>query len=146
MLTALCVIGCVGCADNDSIKPPTEIPDGALILHNVRTYPEYAVLPICDVITSLGIELTWDGLNFARFNYCGSEYVINLAEKTLTKEGNDENYLICPPGNDHLVCELESGVLMVDDSTVRSLFNSVLDFPIDIIIDHEKNRVGIIKR
>ena len=146
MLAALCVIGCVGCADNDSVKQPAEIPDGALILHNVRTYPEYAVLPICDVITSLGIELTWDGLNFARFNCGGSEYVINLAEKTLTKEGDDENYLIGPPGGDHFVCELEGGVLMVDDSTVRSLFNSVFNFPIDIIIDHEKNRVGIIKR
>ena len=138
----ICLLGFIGCTDND---PPSEIPEDAVIIEGAEIYRKYAVLPLCDVIEALGFELTHNG-DRASF-YCNNfEYVISITARTLTKAGDDENYLICPPGNKHFVCELSNGDLMVDDGTVHALFFTFLEYPIEIIIDKTSNRVAIVKK
>ena len=141
-IVAICLLGFIGCADND---PPSEIPEDAVIIDGAEIYRKYAVLPLCDVIKALGFELTHNG-DSTSF-YCNNiEYVISITEKTFTKAGDDENYLICPPGTNIFVCELSNGDLMVDDNTVHALFYTFLDYPIEIIIDKTSNRVAIVKK
>lgn len=141
-LVAICLLGFIGCADKN---PPSEIPEDAVIIDGAEIYRKYAVLPLCDVIKALGFELTHNG-DSTSF-YCDNiEYVISITEKTLTKTGDDENYLICPPGNKHFVCELSNGDLMVDDGTVHALFSTFLEYPIEIIIDKTSNRIAIVKK
>ena len=141
-IVAICLLGFIGCVDK---KLPSEIPEGAVIIDSAEIYRKYAVLPLCDVIEALGFELTHNG-DSASFYFNNIEYVISITEKTLTKAGDDENYLICPPGNKHFVCELSNGDLMVDDGTVHALFFTFLEYPIEIIIDKTSNRVAIVKK
>lgn len=141
-IVAICLLGFIGCADND---PPSEIPEDAVIIDGAEIYRKYAVLPLCDVIEALGFELTHNG-DSASFYFNNIEYVISITEKTFTKAGDDENYLICPPGSKHFVNEISNGDLMVDDGTVHALFFTFLEYPIEIIIDRANNRVAIVKK
>ncbi len=141
-LAVICLIVFVGCACTDTSP---EIPEDAVTIDGAEIFRDYAVLPLCDVIKALGFELTRNG-DSASFICNDIEYVISITEKTLTKAGDNENYLICPPGNDHFVCEVENSVLMVDDNTVHALFSSFLDYPIEIIIDKNNNRIAIRKK
>ena len=143
-LAALCLISMIGCTETDS--PQIEIPDDALVMRNAEINDNYAVLPLCNVITGLGFELAWDGADRATFNCNGVEYVISLSEKSLTEAGDDENFLICPPGNDHYFCEVRDGILLLDDNTVHALFSSFIDYPIDISVNREDNIVIITKK
>ncbi len=141
-LAVICLVAIIGCAGKDT---PLEIPEDAVIIDGAEIYRKYAVLPLCDVIEALGFELTHNG-NSASFICNDIEYVILITEKVLTKTGDDENYLICPPGNKHFVCELSNGDLMVDDGTVHALFYTFLDYPIEIIIDRANNRIAVVKK
>ena len=141
-IVAICLLGFIGCADND---PPSEIPEDAVIIDGSEIYRKYAVLPLCDVIEALGFELTHNG-DSASFYFNNIEYVISITEKTFTKAGDDENYLICPPGSKHFVCEISNGDLMVDDDTVHALFYTFLDYTIEIIIDRANNRIAVVKK
>ena len=123
----------------------TADPSNIVTIHNAEIYDDYAVLPLCDTITALGFQLTWNNDDLATFICNDIKYVISISNKTLTKEGNDENYLICAPGNNHFVCEVRSETLMVDDNTVQCLFQTFLDYPIRISIDYNDNVVIIIK-
>ena len=114
-------------------------------IYSAEIYDDYAVLPLCDTITALGFQLTWNNEDLATFVCNDIKYVISISNKTLTKEGDDENYLICAPGNNHFVCEVRSETLMVDDNTVQCLFQTFLDYPIRISIDYNDNVVIIIK-
>ncbi len=141
-LAVICLVAIIGCVGKDT---STEIPEDAVIIDGAEIYRKYAVLPLCDVIEALGFELTWigDSVSF----YCNStEYNISISEKVLTKAGDDENYLICPPGNKHYVCESSDGELIVDTDTVHALFTSFLDYPIEIIIDNVNGRVAVIPK
>ena len=141
-LAVICLVAIIGCAGKDT---PLEIPKDAIIIDGAEIYRKYAVLPLCDVIEALGFELTHNGES-ASFYFNNIKYVISITEKTLTKARNDDNYLICPPGNKHFVCELSNGDLMVDDDTVHALFFTFLEYPIEIIIDRANNRVAIVKK
>ena len=141
-IVAICLLGFIGCVDK---KLPSEIPEDAVIIDSAEIYRKYAVLPLCDVIEALGFELTHNG-DSASFYFNNIEYVISITEKTLTKAGDDENYLICPPGSKHFVCEISNGDLMVDGDTVHALFFTFLEYPIEIIIDKTSNRVAIVKK
>ena len=141
-LAVICLVAIIGCAGKDT---PLEIPKDAIIIDGAEIYRKYAVLPLCDVIEALGFELTHNG-DSASFYFNNIKYVISITEKTLTKARNDDNYLICPPGNKHFVCELSNGDLMVDDDTVHALFFTFLEYPIEIIIDRANNRVAIVKK
>ena len=141
-IVAICLLGFIGCVDK---KLPSEIPEDAVIIDSAEIYRKYAVLPLCDVIEALGFELTHNG-DSASFYFNNIEYVISITEKTLPKAGDDENYLICPPGSKHFVCEISNGDLMVDDGTVHALFFTFLEYPIEIIIDRANNRVAIVKK
>ena len=57
-IVASCLLGFIGCADND---PPSEIPEDAVIIDGAEIYRKYAVLPLCDVIEALGFELPHNG-------------------------------------------------------------------------------------
>ena len=121
-LAVICLVAIIGCAGKDT---PLEIPKDAIIIDGAKIYRKYAVLPLCDVIEALGFELTHNG-DSASFYFNNIEYVISITEKTFTKAGDDENYLICPPGSKHFVCEISNGDLMVDDDTVHALFTLFL--------------------
>ena len=141
-LATICLFGFIGCANKNH---STEIPEEAVFIDGAEIYRKYAVLPLCDVIKALGFELTHNG-DSTSF-YCNNiEYVRSITEKTFTKAGDDENYLICPPGTNIFVCELSNGDLMVDDNTVHALFYTFLDYPIEIIIDRANNRVAVAKK
>ena len=122
-----------------SEAPNTADPSDTVMISNAEIYADYAVLPFCDTITALGFHLTWFDNDHATFVCNEIEYQISISEKTLTKVGDDENYLICAPGNQHFVCEVKKGILMVDDLTVKCLFQSCLDYPMRISIDHAEN-------
>ena len=141
-LATICLVAIIGCVGKDT---PLEIPKDAIIIDGAKIYRKYAVLPLCDVIEALGFELTHNG-DSASFYFNNIEYVISITEKTFTKAGDDENYLICPPGSKHFVCEISNGDLMVDDDTVHALFYTFLDYPIEIIIDRANNRIAIVKK
>ena len=141
-LAVISLVAIIGCAGKDT---PLEIPKDAIIIDGAEIYRKYAVLPLCDVIKALGFELTHNG-DSASFYFNNIEYVISITEKTFTKAGDDENYLICPPGSKHFVCEISNGDLMVDDDTVHALFYTFLDYPIEIIIDRANNRIAVVKK
>jgi hypothetical protein len=141
-LAVICLVAIIGCAGKDT---PLEIPKDAIIIDGAEIYRKYAVLPLCDVIEALGFELTHNG-DSASFYFNNIEYVISITEKTFTTAGDDENYLICPPGSKHFVCEISNGDLMVDDGTVHALFFTFLEYPIEIIIDRANNRVAVAKK
>ena len=124
----------------------TADPSNIVTIHNAEIYDDYAVLPLCDTITALGFQLTWNNDDLATFICNDIKYVISISNKTLTKEGDDWNYLMCAPGNDHFVCEVKNEILMVDDNTVTCLFYSFLDYPIRSSIDYNDNVVIIIKQ
>ena len=124
----------------------TADPSNIVTIHNVEIYDDYAVLPLCDTITALGFQLTWNNDDLATFICNDIKYVISISNKTLTKEGDDENYLICAPGNNHFVCEVKNEILMVDDNTVKCLFQTFLDYPVYFSIDHNNNVVYIIEQ
>ena len=133
--------------DNSTTEPPnTSNPTDTVIVSSAEIYADYAVLPLCDTILSLGFDLTWLDNNHATFVCNETEYKISISKKTLTKVGEDENYLICAPGNSHFVCEVRNGTLMVDDNTVKCLFQTFLDYPIQVSIDHNENVIIIVKQ
>lgn len=159
LLAALCTIsfaGCISATDpnNDSLSDPStqstsEVSDGdedKVILDHADIYEEYAVLPLCDVLSGLGFQLTWDDTDHAIFSCNEIEYEISVSEKTLTKVGDGNNYLICAPGNKHFVCEVVDGALVVDDNTLVCLFNSFMHYPINVSIDRANNCVIVAKR
>ena len=115
-------------------------------IRNAEIYDGYAVLPLCDTIAAMGFQLTWVDGNRATFVCNDTEYEISISEKTLTKRGESDNYLICAPGNDHFVCEVENGVLTVDDLTLQCLFQTFLEYPVSISIDRNDNVVTIVKQ
>ena len=133
--------------DEDAIENPNTADSADTVnSNNTEIYADYAVLPLCDTITSLGFNLIWLDDDHATFVCNGVEYIITISEKTLTKSGGDANYLICAPGNVHFVCEVRNGTLMVDDNTVKCLFQTFLDYPVRISIDHDKNVVIVEKQ
>ena len=119
--------------------PSTSDPADIVIISNAEIYDNYAVLPLCDTITSLGFNLTWLDNDHATFVCNEIEYKISISERTLTKSSGNENYLICAPGNAHFVCEVKNGTLMVDDNTAQCLFQTFLDYPVRISIDYDEN-------
>lgn len=144
-LVILCIVLCTSCTTSPT-QAPTENTADDIILQNAAIYKDYAVLPLCDVITGLGFQLTWDSAEHATFCYNETEYSISIPDKTLTKTGDRSNYLICAPGSEYFVCDVVDGVLMVDDSTVACLFNSFIGYPIQISIDRTENTVTVAKR
>jgi hypothetical protein len=118
-------------------------PSDIVTIHNAEIYADYAVLPLCDAITALGFQLTWNNDDLATFVCNDISYEISISNKTLTEAGDDENYLICAPGNAHFVCEVRNGTLMVDDNTVQCLFQTFLDYPVRISIDYDENVIII---
>ena len=146
LLLLILVFSMYSCAPAKNDESATADPADLVIVSNAEIYAKYAVLPLCDTITSLGFQLTWLDNDHATFVCNKTEYKLSISEKTLTKSGDSENYLICAPGNTHFVCEVKNGALMVDDNTVQVLFQSCLDYPIRISIDHKENAVIIEKR
>ena len=164
LLIALCATtfaGCVAATDsnNDTLFDPStqattiqsisdisDVNEDKVILDDVSLYDAYAVLPLCDVITGLGFRLIWDDTDHATFSCNEIEYEISLSEKSLTKAGDNVNYLICAPGNKHFVCEVMDGALVVDDNTLVCLFNSFMHYPINVSIDRANNCVVVAKR
>lgn len=119
----------------------TLVVDGQPVSGSVTVYSEYVTLSLCDVLSALGFEMSWNGTDLATFSCDGVKYEICVSEKTLVREGEDDNYLICAPGNTHYVCEVVEGELTVDDGTLHSLFCTFIDVPIQIFIDRESNCV-----
>ncbi|MBE6531049.1 MAG: hypothetical protein E7679_03015 [Ruminococcaceae bacterium] len=124
----------------------TEGSTDNVIISSAEIYDNYAVLPLCDTITALGFQLTWTDEDRATFVCSEIEYEISISGKALTKAGDDENYLIISPGSDHFVCEISNRELLVDDNTLECLFDTFLEYPINISIDHSDNRVTIVKQ
>ncbi len=117
----------------------------AIDIPNAITYENYAALPLLDLIEILGLEITYSSEDRATF-VCGeTEYEILIDDKVLTKVGDNYNYLIPAPGNSNFVCDIIDGELMVDDNTVKCLFNTFLEYPIRLSVDYETNSVVIIK-
>ena len=104
----------------------------------------YAILPLCSTLEALGFELERDGNGNASFTANKTEYLISVENKTLTANGNEENYLICPPGSTSFVCEAVDGELMIDEATFEALFNSFLNYSVQVYISGDS--VLIIKR
>ena len=124
--------------DKTPIKPTIIVP-GAEI------FDDYAVLPLCKLLDSMGFDLEWIGNDRATFALYGTSYEIVISEGTLTKAGDEENYLICAPGNNHFVCYESSGDLMVDDNTIQCLFQSFLEYSARVYVDRTNNCVMIIE-
>ncbi len=120
-------------------------PSDIVTIHNAEIYDDYAVLPLCDTITALGFQLTWNNDDLATFVCNDISYVISISNKTITKVGDDDNYLICAPGNNHFVCKVEDGTLKVDDNTVQCLFQTFLKYPIRVSIDQSDKVVTVVK-
>lgn len=120
--------------------------ENAVIIRTAEIFDDYAVLPLCEVISKLGFSLTWDVNNNATFICDEIEYEISIYEKSLTKKGDKDNYLIAAPGtNGNFICYASNGELMVDDTTLKCLFQTFLKYPLTISIDHNNNCVIIAK-
>ncbi len=140
------LIACRNSSSSDATHKGTSgslVVDGKVTSTHVTVYPEYATLPLCDVISALGFELSRDGTDRASFLCNDVKYEICISEKTLTREGSNENHLICAPGNTYYVCCVTDGDLVIDSNTLHSLLRMFLNYPIDITVDGEKNRVTI---
>ncbi len=144
VLSIVAVIGFASCA-SDPQNENAGTGQDSILISGARVYDTYAALPLCAVITQLGFDLAWSGTDRASFICNGTEYVISISDKTLTKAGSDDNYLICAPGSDnsHFVCEISDGDLLVDDNTVTCLFQTFLHYPIQISIDHRNGTVVV---
>ena len=145
LLVMIMLVTSSACLDNTSNKESqgTLLVEGQTISCNATVYPEYAIVSLCDVISALGFELSWSSADSASF-YCNNvKYEICISEKTLKMTGDDSNYLICAPGNKHFFCDVVDGVLMVDDNTVNALFDTFIEYPINISIDRDNNSVVI---
>ena len=139
---------CSPAKNNEAETENSNMADSAdiVIVNNAEIYDDYAVLPLCETLTSLGFNLTWLDNDHATFVCNEVEYRISIFEKTLTKSNGDENYLTCAPGNAHFVCEVRNGTLMVDDNTVQCLFQTFLYYPVRISIDYDENVIIIEKQ
>lgn len=135
-------VSCYDSATNDA-KQGTLIVDGQTIPSHTTLYPEYATVSLCDVISALGFELSWTDTDRVSFCCNNIKYEICISEKTLVKEGKSDNYLICAPGNGHYVCDIYEGTLIIDDNTLHALFNTFINYPINIAIDQENQHVII---
>ena len=145
VLAAMLLCTIVSCKNNapDKGKQGTLVVEGQSIATHATIYADYATLPLCDVISALGFDLSSDGTDRMSFFCNNVKYEIFISEKTLTKEGSDENYLICAPGNRHYVCDIADGDLVIDDNTLHNLFYTFLDYPIEITIDEKNNCVTV---
>ena len=151
LITFVLVFSVYSCSPAENNETTTDNPNMAdaadiVIVNNAEIYDDYAVLPLCDTIASLGFNLTWLDNDHATFVCNEIEYMISISKKTLTRSVGNENYLICAPGNNHFVCEVKNGTLMVDDNTVQCLFQSFLDYPVRISIDYDENVIIIEKQ
>ncbi len=145
LLLIIILPSCTAEKQDDSSKKEQN-PANTVIVHNAEIFDDYAVLPLCEVLDSLGFCLEWNGNDRATFVCNEIEYEILISDRTLTKIGDDDNYLICAPGNDHFVCDVSNGDLMVDDNTVGCLFRTFLKYPARISIDRNNNCVMIVKQ
>ena len=118
--------------------------DGSLTLDGAQIRYQNSLLPLCATIEKLGFELMRDDDGNASFICNDTEYLISFENKTLTAKGSDENYLICPPGGTGFVCEELDGELMVDEDTLRALFNTFLNYPVLVYVFDDN--VFVIKR
>ncbi len=145
ILAAMLLCTFVSCENNtsDKGKQGALVVEGQTIAKHTTIYPEYATLPLCDVISALGFDLSPDGKDRAYFLCNDVKYEICISEKTLTREGSNENYLICAPGSSHYVCDIANGDLVVDSNTLHSLFYTFLNYPIDITIDGKNSCVTV---
>lgn len=143
VLAALLLCPFVSCKSNasDQGTQGALVVGGQTVSTHAIIYAGYATLPLCDVISALGFDLSPDGTDRMSFRCNNVKYEICLSEKTLTKEGLDENYLIPAPGGGHYVCDVSDGDLVLDSGTLHSLFRTFLNYPIEITVDEEHDRV-----
>ncbi len=139
LLVTMMVLSFVSCRDNATTKGKqgTLIVDGRTVPSHTTVYPEYATVSLCDVISALGFELSWDGTDRASFVCNRVTYEICISEKTLVSEGSSNNYLVCAPGHRYYVCNIYEGDLIIDDVTLRTLFQSFIKYPVDVTIEQE---------
>ncbi len=78
-------------------------------------------VPIADVIEACGISLDWTSSSTAIFNHKGVNYVLDVSNKTIHKEGSSFNYIQVPPGTDDGFIHSVDGNIFVDFSTMKSV-------------------------
>ena len=141
ILVAIMLFTLVGCSDSGEQGTLT-VGEKAISRHTT-VYDEYATVSLCDVISALGFELAWESEDKASF-YCDDvKYELCVSQKKLIREGKDDNYLICSPDNENFVCDVIDGVLIVDDITLKALFCTFMNYPINVFVDSENNSVII---
>ena len=107
--------------------------------NKVKVYPEYARLPLIDILTALGFKIEWENDKIANISRDGKSYVLNLKELTFTgNEDEDEfNMLEPPPGNSNIYSKVYKREIILDDGTIDSIFTE-MGLDIDINIDREQ--------
>ncbi len=144
ILAAIIIFSFVSCSESD-----TAGAEGTLFVEgekvgDITVFSEYAVIPLCDVLSALEFELIWENEDVASF-YCNDEkYVLSISERILFREGENDNYLLQAPDGKTFVCEAADGDLILDDNTLLCLFNSFIKYP--ICIEIESNSVIITKK
>ena len=148
IIVAVMLFTVVACGDNatNGSSQGVLIVDGQTIKSNTTIYPEYATVSLCDVVSALGFELSWNGTDSASFYCNGIKYEICISQKTLIREGEDVNYLLCAPGNAHYICNVVEDVLIVDNNTLYCLFSTFINYPINVTVDHENNSLIITRK
>jgi hypothetical protein len=145
ILVAMMMVTAVAC-DNSELnigKQGRLVVNGETFQSHTTVYPEYATVSLCDVVSALGFELSWNGTDNASFICNSIKYEICISQKTLVIEGENNNYLLCAPGNPHYVCDVVEDELIIDDNTLYCLFSTYINYPVDIAVDQENNYVVI---
>lgn len=78
-------------------------------------------IPIADVLTACGITLNWTNSSTATFFHRGVNYVLDVSNKTIHKEGSSFNYIQIPPGTDNGFIHSADDKLFVDISTMKGV-------------------------
>ena len=101
-----------------------------------------AAIPFVRVLSALGQAVEQRDQDAVCVTLKETAYVLSLSDKTLCKEGDDDNYLLCPPGCSTFYCRREGDELFVDSETVNATLY-LLHAGVRVDVDYDTMRVKI---
>lgn len=111
---------------------------------NVLIFPNYAELPLTEIMKSLGMKVDWVDKSTAEITYKEKIYILNISKVSLIEVGQGSNLLLPPPGGKRYYRVIEKE-LIIDSNTIKSTMCQ-MGIKINIDINRKEEIVYIIDR
>lgn len=108
-------------------KPALLVVNGQSIENNnVSIYENnQATVPLIPTLTALGFECEWINDTVADITKNGTQYTLNLAEKSFAKNGKSTNYISGDMDDESYKCLVVEKDVILDDITLYTLLTGI---------------------